>query len=361
MPRVAPPVVLTENQLKELQRIARAASSSANDVCRVRIILLAASGHPNNEIASTLEISEPLVCKWRQRFFRMGMAGLSDAARSGRPTSISSEKFNKVLTEVTQPPKNKTRWSVRSMGRHAGISKSRVQQLWSRNDLKPHRTRNFKLSRDPLFESKFWDIIGLYLNPPEKALVLCCDEKSQCQALERTQPGLPLGMGHIQTRTHDYVRHGTVTLFAALSYLDGKILSQTKGRHTHKEWLEFLKHLDQETPAGVDLHLVVDNYATHKHPKVKAWVTKHPRFHMHFTPTSSSWMNLVERFFRDLTVDVVREGSFTSVKELTNAIVGYLEERNASPTRYVWRAKGAEILAKIERARQKQGIIVPST
>lgn len=361
MPRVAPRIELSEIQRKELQRVLRASSSSANEVCRARIILLAADGNPNDEIAHALEIAAPLVSKWRRRFFRTGMAGLSDAPRSGRPTSISSEKFNQVLTEVTQPPKNRTRWSVRSMARHAGISKSRVQQLWSRNDLKPHRTRTFKLSRDPLFESKFWDIIGLYLNPPEKALVLCCDEKSQCQALERTQPGLPLGVGHIQTRTHDYVRHGTITLFAALSYLDGKILSQTKGRHTHKEWLEFLKHLDKETPPDLALHLVVDNYATHKHPKVKNWVARHPRFHMHFTPTSSSWMNLVERFFRDLTVDVVREGSFTSVKELTNAIVAYLEERNTSPTRYVWRAKGAEILAKIERARQKQGEIVKRT
>jgi transposase len=200
---------------------------------------------------------------------------------------------------------------------------------------------------------QFWDVIGLYLNPPQKALVLCCDEKSQCQALERTQPGLPLGVGHIRTQTHDYIRHGTVTLFAALSYLDGKILSQTKQRHTHKEWLQFLKHLDEESPADLDLHLIVDNYSTHKHPKVKAWLAKHPRMHIHFTPTSSSWMNLVERFFRDLTEDVVRDGSFGSTRQLTEAIVAYLAERNLNPVRYEWRAQGAEILEKIQRARQK--------
>jgi transposase len=209
------------------------------------------------------------------------------------------------------------------------------------------------LSNDPQFETKFWDVIGLYLNPPEKALVLCCDEKSQCQALERTQPGLPLGVGHIRTQTHDYIRHGTVTLFAALSYLDGKILSQTKRRHTHKEWLQFLKHLDQETPTDLDLHLIVDNYSTHKHPKVKAWLAKRPRVHIHFTPTSSSWMNLVERFFRDLSEDVVREGSFESTGQLTEAIVGYLAERNLNPVRYQWRAQGVAILEKIQRARRK--------
>lgn len=345
-------IELSQPQRQELDRIARAASSSNQEILRARIILLAGQGLPNDEIATTLEVTPPMVCKWRGRFAKGGLAGLADAARAGRPVTMP-EKLNKVLTEVTRPPKHRSRWSVRSMARHAGVSKSRVQQLWSRNDLKPHRIRTFKLSNDPHFEAKFWDIIGLYLNPPEKALVLCCDEKSQCQALERTQPGLPLGVGHIRTKTHDYIRHGTVTLFAALSYLDGKILTQTKGRHTHKEWLQFLKHLDTETPQELDLHLVVDNYATHKHPKVKAWLAKHPRFHLHFTPTSSSWMNLVERFFRDLSEDVVREGSFSSTRQLTQAILDYLTERNLHPMRYQWRASGAEILAKIKRARQK--------
>jgi len=233
------------------------------------------------------------------------------------------------------------------------LSKSRVQQLWQANDLKPHQVRTFKLSRDPQFEPKFWDIIGLYLNPPQRALVLCCDEKSQCQALERSQPGLPLGMGHIRTRTHDYVRHGTTTLFAALNTLDGRVIARTETRHTHVEWLRFLRQIERETPPALRLHLIVDNYATHKHPAVKAWLTRHPRIQQHFTPTSSSWLNLVERFFRDLTEEVVREGSFQSVQALVRTINVWLAERNRQPQRYVWRAEGAAILEKIARARTK--------
>jgi len=356
MPRIAPKIELTDSQREELQRKLRTHSASQADIIRARIILLAAQDHPNDEIASTLGISEPTVCKWRGRFARSGINGLSDSPRSGRPGTIPPDALNRILTEVTRPPKHRTRWTVRSMARHAQVSKTRVQQIWSRNDLKPHQIRTFKLSNDAQFEAKFWDIIGLYLNPPAKALVLCCDEKSQCQALERTQPGLPLGVGHVRTRTHDYIRHGTVTLFAALSYLDGKILSQTKPRHTHKEWLQFLKHVEVETPAELELHLIVDNYSTHKHPKVKSWLAKHPRIHVHFTPTSSSWMNLVERFFRDLSEDVVREGSFTSTRQLADAILGYLAERNLNPVRYQWRAKGAEILEKIQRARGKLAV-----
>jgi transposase len=237
------------------------------------------------------------------------------------------------------------------MGRHAGISASSVQRIWSKNDLKPHRLKTFKLSNDPKFEEKFWDVIGLYLNPPANALVLCCDEKSQCQALERTQLGLPLAPKRPRTMTHDYVRHGTVTLFAALSQLTGKLITRTEAKHTHVEWLRFLKQIDRQTPRGLDLHLIVDNYATHKHPKVRAWLEKHPRFKMHFTPTSSSWLNMVERFFADLTGDVIRAGSFTSVNELVRDINAYLAQRNADPRPYIWRAEGAEILAKIQRAR----------
>jgi transposase len=231
------------------------------------------------------------------------------------------------------------------------MSRQSVHRIWKENDLKPHLRRTFKISNDPQFEQKFWDVIGLYLNPPDKALVLCCDEKSQCQALERTQPGLPLGIGHIRTQTHDYIRHGTITLFAALNYLDGKILSRTETRHTHVEWLRFLKQLDRETPAELQLHLIVDNYATHKHEKVRNWLKRHPRIVLHFTPTASSWMNLVERFFADLTQDCVREGSFASVRELIHAIDEFLAVRNEEPKRYVWRAKGEEILRKIEKAK----------
>jgi transposase len=238
------------------------------------------------------------------------------------------------------------------MARHANVSSATVQRLWQANDIRPHLTRTFKLSNDKHFEEKFWDVIGLYLSPPDRALVLCCDEKSQCQALERTQPGLPLGIGHIRTRTHDYTRHGTITLFAALNYLDGKIISRTAKRHTHRQWLDFLRQLDRETTAEMTLHLIVDNYSTHKHPRVKAWLRAHPRVHLHFTPTSSSWMNLVERFFRDLTVDVVRDGSFTSTRQLTEAIDAYLAERNLSPSRYVWKKSGEEILAAIQEARK---------
>ena len=248
------------------------------------------------------------------------------------------------------------------MAKQAGVSKATVQRLWSANAIKPHVTRTFKLSNDKNFEKKFWDVIGLYLNPPDRALVLCCDEKSQCQALERTQPGFPVMRGYSRTQTHDYKRHGTVTLFAGLSYMDGKIFSQTAVKHTHRQWLGFLKQLDRETPPDLTLHLIADNYSTHKHEKVKSWIRwrnqRQQKVHgldrvlVHFTPTSSSWMNLVERFFRDLTEDVVREGSFTSVNELVGAIMGYLEERNLNPKPYVWKKKGEEILAKIQRARE---------
>jgi transposase len=247
------------------------------------------------------------------------------------------------------------------MARETEVSPATVQRLWSRNDIKPHLTRTFKLSNDPDFVPKFWDVIGLYLHPPAKALVLCCDEKSQCQALERTQPGLPLKTGHIRTRTHDYVRHGTITLFAALNYLDGKIASYIAPEHTNVQWLTFLKQLDREMPDDVTLHLIVDNYGTHKHPNVRSWLkwrntrnrTSHglERIVLHFTPTSSSWMNLVERFFRDLTEDAIRNESFTGVADLISAINDYLADRNLAPKRYVWKAEGAEILRKIEKAR----------
>lgn len=353
MSRPAPHIELTSAQAAELRALVRATTTPQRLVLRARIVLLAAEGHPSNAMAVELAQTPGTVGKWRRRFAAKGLAGLSDAARSGCPSRLPPEKVARVLTGVTQPPQGRTRWSVRAMARHAGLSKTRVQQLWSRNDLKPHQVRTFKVSTDPQFESKFWDIIGLYLQPPQKALVLCCDEKSQCQALERTQPGLPLGVGQVRTRTHDYTRHGTVTLFAALSYLDGKILSQTAARHRHTEWLKFLQQLDRETPPELALHLILDNYATHKHARVKAWLARHPRFHLHFTPTGSSWLNLVERFFRDLTVDVVREGSFGSVPELVAAMAGYLAERNLNPKRYQWRAQGADILAKLHRARQK--------
>lgn len=342
---------LRSEEREELQRRVRATTTSKRDSLRAGVILARAEGLSVTEVAQRMKLSVPSVCKWSRRFEALGLEGLCDQAGRGRKAWLPVEKVARILTEVTQPPEGRTRWSVRSMAKAVGVSRHAVHTLWKRNDLKPHLTRTFKLSTDPRFEVKFWDVIGLYLNPPEKALVLCCDEKSQCQALERTQPGLPLGIGHIRTRTHDYVRHGTVTLFAALNYLEGKIIARNEARHTHIEWLRFLKQIDRETPRDQAIHLIADNYSTHKHENVRAWLERHPRFHMHFTPTGSSWLNLVERFFADLTADVVRDGSFASVRELANALEAYLAQRNLKPKAYRWHAKGQEILAKIQRAR----------
>jgi transposase len=351
MARPKLPLELSVEQRRELQRLIQAPATPQKIVRRARIVSLAAQGRDNDEIAAALETSTVTAGLWRQRFVDFGLAGLAEAPRPGRPATLDEEKARRVLSEVVQPPKNSGRWSCRRMARHVGLSKDAVQRLWSANDLKPHCTRTFKLSNDPQFELKFWDIVGLYLDPPVRSVVLCCDEKSQCQALERTQPGLPLRQGGICTRTHDYYRHGTITLFAALNYLNGKILAERAPRHRHQEWLKFLGRIEEQTPAGVDIHVILDNYATHKHPKVKAWLNRHPRFHLHFTPTSASWLNLVERFFRDLTQDVVLPGSFASVDELTKAIWDCLAERNLRPFRYEWKADGKLILEKIQRAR----------
>src|SRR5271157_4309493 len=342
----------TEAVRVELRRRVKAWTSAQRDRFRAEIILLRLDGLREADIAARLATSVPTVSLWSGRFERAGLAGLTDKAGRGRKTSIPPAKIETVVTEVTRPPANRTRWSVRSMSRHAGISASTVQRIWSKNELKPHVTKTFKLSNDPHFEEKFWDVIGLYLDPPINALVLCCDEKSQCQALERTQRPLPLKKGYGRTQTHDYIRHGTITLFAALSYLEGKIISRTEKSHTHVEWLRFLKQIDRETPQDLDLHLIIDNYATHKHPVVQRWLKAHGRFHMHFTPTSSSWLNLVERFFGELTSEVVRDGSFQTLRELVRAIESYLAERNQSPKKYVWRASGQKILEKIRRAKE---------
>jgi transposase len=351
MARPKLPLSLSPEQKSELQRLVKAPATPQKVARRARIALLAAEGQDSNQIASALGTSPVTVGLWRQRFIDLGLAGLEEAPRPGRPSQVDPEKARRVLTEVVQPPKNAGRWSCRRMARHVGLPKSAVQRLWAANELKPHQTRTFKLSTDPQFEAKFWDVIGLYLNPPTRAMVLCCDEKSQCQALERSQPGLPLKQGAVCTRTHDYYRHGTIPLFAALNYLNGKVIAERAPRHRHQEWLGFLKKIDTEAPAGVDVHLILDNYATHKHPKVKAWLAKRPRFHLHFTPTSASWLNLVERFFRDLSQDVVLPGSFASVEDLTAAIWNYLAQRNLKPTRYVWKTDGKVILEKILRAR----------
>ena len=345
-------VEITPEEKTELRRRSLSPIATQRDALRARIILLRSQGKKEADVAKAVGSSVNTVSLWSKRFERGGLDGLRDEKGRGRKSWLAPEKVRQVIAKVVQPPKGKKRWSTRSMAAEVGISHRSVHEIWRRNDLKPHLVRTFKISNDPQFEEKFWDVIGLYLDPPDQALVLCCDEKSQCQALERTQPGLPLGIGHIRTKTHDYKRHGTITLFAALNYLEGKLITRTETRHTHVEWLRFLKQIDRETPKELAIHVIADNYATHKHANVKTWLEKHPRFHTHFTPTGSSWMNLVERFFADVTGDCIREGSFQSVRELIDAIEEYLAERNANPKRYVWRAKGEDILRKIAKAKE---------
>ncbi len=345
-------VELTEAEEEELQRRVKASTVSKRDSLRAAIVLRRAKGVKQVQVAKELGASVACVNKWSQRFERHGLEGLEDAKGRGRPCSLPPDKVEQVITRATQPPKPRTRWTVRTMAKAVGMSPDSVNRIWRANDIKPHLIHTFKLSNDKHFVEKFWDVIGLYLDPPEKALVLCCDEKGQCQALERSQPGLPLGVGEIRTKTHDYKRHGTITLFAALNYLDGKLISRLEARQTHVEWLRFLKQIDRETPKELDLHLIVDNYCSHKEESVKRWLSRHPRFHLHFTPTSSSWLNLVERFFGELTQDVIRDGSFSSVRALVQDIETYLADRNLNPKPYKWKAKGEDIPRKIQRARE---------
>ena len=351
---------ITPEERSTLRRLVSSPTAAQRDALRARIVLLRSEGRKEADVAHSIGVSINTVSLWSKRFETKGLSGLLDEPGRGRKPWLAPEKIRKVITQVTQPPKGRKKWSTRSMAAAVGMSHNSVHSIWKKNDLKPHLVRTFKISSDPRFEEKFWDIIGLYLEPPEKAMVLCCDEKSQCQALERTQPGLPLGIGHIRTKTHDYKRHGTITLFAALNYLEGKLITRTEAKHTHVEWLRFLKQIDRETSKDLTIHVIADNYATHKHGKVKAWIQKHPRFQVHFTPTGSSWMNLIERFFADITNDCIREGSFQSVRELVDAIEEYLAERNEHPKRYVWRAKGEDILKKIARAKEKLARIINS-
>jgi transposase len=362
MARSAHVIELTDDERTELQRRVSSSTTSKRDHIRAQIILCRSKGVRQHDITKKLGLSIGCVNKWTQRFERDGLDGLIDKKGRGRKHSISLRKAQTVIDQVTQPVKPLKRWSTRKMAAHAGVSHATVHRIWKKNELKPHLTDAFKVSNDSQFVSKFWDIIGLYLNPPEKALILCCDEKSQCQALERTQPSLPLGMnGYVKTVTHDYKRHGTITLFAALSYLDGKIISRTGDKHSHVEWLRFLKQIKRETNDEIEIHIIADNYSTHKHEKVSAWFKRNPRFKLHFTPTGSSWMNLVERFFRDISEECIRHGSFSSVKDLVDDITDYLTKWNLCPRKYRWKAEGQEILEKINRAREKLGKSVYST
>lgn len=349
--RVAPQVVLTEEQRTTLRRWSRGRTTPTRLVRRSQIVLLAAEGKENLEIAAGLGIERTIVGRWRRRFAEQGLAGIEqDAPRGGRKPNTRLAK--KIIEYTTQrQPSNATHWSSNTLAKELGVSQSRVSRVWRANGLKPHLARTFKVSNDPQFVEKLIDVVGLYLNPPEKALVLCADEKSQIQALDRTQPGLPLKKGRCGTMTHDYKRNGTTTLFAALEVAEGRLIGTCMPRHRHQEWIKFLKMIDQETPEGLDLHLIVDNYATHKHPKVKTWLKRHPRFHMHFTPTASSWLNLVERWFREITDKRIRRGVFHSVKQLIAAIDTYIGNHNENPRSFVWTAKAEAILEKVRRAR----------
>ncbi len=349
-------IELSAEDRAELSRIAHSHSASIRAARRAKIILCRADGLSKSLTAEVAGVSEVTVQTWTDRFRASGMKGLEDKAGRGRRPTIGEEVKARIIAEATRPPAGRTRHSTRTMARAVGVSHRTVRQVWSRNGIKPHLTRLFKVSKDPDFEAKFWDVIGLYLNPPEKAVVFCCDEKTQCQALERTQPGLPLGIGRVETKTHDYYRHGTTTLFAALEYLSGRVVHDHNQAHTHREWLSFLKKIWRAAPGDVSIEIIADNYATHKHEAVRRWLDKHPRIHMHYTPTSSSWMNLVEQFFGQITRDCIRDGSFTSVAELERANDLYIAQRNEHPTRIVWRADGEEILRKINKSRQALGM-----
>lgn len=349
--RVAPDVMLTNEERVTLRRWARGRTTPMRVVRRAQIVLLAAEGKQNIVIAEELGIERTIVGRWRRRFVEKGLAGLEkDAPRGGRPADQALAR--RIVEHTTQrKPRNATHWSTTSLAQALGTSPSTVSRVWRANGLKPHLARTFKVSNDPHFVEKLIDVVGLYLNPPEKALVLCADEKSQIQALDRTQPGLPLKKGRCGTMTHDYKRNGTTTLFAALNVAEGKLIGTCMPRHRHVEFIKFLRLIDQETPADLDLHLIVDNYATHKHPKVKSWLKRHKRFHLHFTPTSSSWLNLVERWFREITDKRIRRGVFRSVKELIAAIEDYVAEHNDNPKSFTWTAKAHAILEKVRRAR----------
>ena len=346
------PINLTEVQRVELERRVRSQTLDARSVRRAKIVLLAADGVSNHEIARRLEISRGQVIAWRGRFAEGGVEAIaSDLPRSGRKSRIDAAEIVRLTTQTT--PEGATHWSTRTLAARLGISDTTVLKVWRAHGLKPHLVETFKVSRDPQFAQKLEDIVGLYMSPPEHALVLCCDEKSQVQALDRTQPGLPLKKGRAQTMTHDYKRHGTTTLFAALNVLDGQVISQCQQRHTHVQWLKFLKQIDRETPKDKTLHLIADNYATHKHPAVQEWLAKHPRFNMHFTPTSASWLNMVERFFRDLTTERLRRGVFTSVPQLVAAIDEYVAHHNTNPKPFIWTKSARDILQKVIRANSR--------
>ena len=342
-------LVMTTEQQTTLEAWVRAKTTPQRTVLRSQICLLATDGKSNNAIARQLGTSRPTILLWRKRFAEQGPSGLSkDAPHGPSGRCLDSEKIRAVVeaTLRTTPP-DATHWSTRTLARELGVSHASVARIWDAHGLQPHRTKTFKLSKDKRFVEKLTDVVGVYLNPPDKALVLCVDEKSQIQALDRTQPGLPMKKGRCGTMTHDYKRNGTTCLFAALNVLDGTVIGTCYPRHRNGEVLKFLRRIDRETPKGMDLHLILDNYGTHNHPNVKLWLQKHPRFHLHFTPTASSWLNLVERWFGELTRKRIRRGVFKSVPDLIAAIEEFIRINNQNPKPFVWTKKVDEILEKV--------------
>ena len=350
--RIAPPIVIDDSTRKELERLSRKRSMAARVVVRSRIVLLAVEGNQNKQIAEQLGVSTRMAALWRGRFIKYGVEGLlKDAPRPGRTPKITAEIVDAVVAKTTQStPANATHWSTRTMARVTGISEASVRRIWHAHGLKPHRVESFKVSNDPEFAAKLEDVVGLYLNPPEHALVLSVDEKSQIQALDRTQPGLPMKKGRGATMTHDYKRNGTTTLFAALNTATGEVYHLCQQRHRHHEWLKFLRLIDQTVASDKQIHIICDNYATHKHERVQRWMARHKRFHMHFTPTSASWLNMIERFFRGLTENRIRRGVFQDLEQLIVAIGDYIDRHNDNPKPFIWTAKATDILEKVTRA-----------
>ncbi len=351
---IAERIILTPEEETVINRWAQGKSFPLRLVQRAQIIQMSAKGIFNHDIASHLDISRPTVQLWRERFLALRLPGLEkDAPRPGRIPKIHHKKVIAIVNATlhTTPP-NATHWSERSMAKAQGVSKDSIRRIWKQYNLKPHLIKTFKLSRDKRFLEKLYDIVGLYLNPPDKAIVFCVDEKSQIQALERTQPLLPLRPGIPARQTHDYARHGTTTLFAALNLLDGTVIGDCMPRHRHQEFIRFLQLINTKTPPDLDLHLIVDNYGTHKHPRVQRWIKRHPRFHLHFTPTSSSWLNMVERWFSDITTKRIRRGSFKNLKELIMAIEQYIESHNQTPKVFVWTASVEIIMRKISKCKE---------
>jgi transposase len=347
------PLSMTGGQREILEKLAKSQTATHRDVTRAKALLLAEDGVANTAIAWELGVSATSVTSWRSRFEQEGMGkfGKVKAGRGRKPTIPDDKVAAIVEATLHDKPPGETHWSCRSMAKAQGVSPATVQRVWAARGLKPHLVKTFKLSNDKRFEEKLIDVVGLYLNPPDKAVVLCMDEKSQIQALDRTQPSLPMKKGRAGTMTHDYKRNGTTTLFAALNVLTGVVIGECLQRHRHEEFLKFLRKIDREVPKGLAVHMILDNYATHKHPNVVAWLEKHPRFHLHFTPTASSWLNLVERWFRELTDKAIRRGVFGSVPALIEAIEDYLEANNGDPKAFVWTATAEQILEKVRRGR----------